>query len=88
MNANTCNAENEARQPSSNSTRLEQGHLADHLRTTRASIAQTKLTLARLRRCYASSRMRGVVDQLCTGMDAALSTLERLDLGRSSGRTL
>jgi hypothetical protein len=63
-------------------------HLADHLRTTRAAIAQTKLTLARLRRCYSSARMRGVVDQLCTGMDAALSTLERLDVGPSSGGTL
>jgi len=63
-------------------------HLADHLRTSRAAIAQTKLTLARLRRCYSSARMRGVVDQLCTGMDAALSTLEKLDLGPSVGRTL
>jgi hypothetical protein len=62
--------------------------LADHLRTSRAAIAQTKLTLARLRRCYSSARMRGVVDQLCTGMDAALSTLEKLDLGPSAGRTL
>jgi hypothetical protein len=63
-------------------------HLADHLRTSRAAIAQTKLTLARLRRCYSSARMRDVVDQLCSGMDAALSTLERLDLGPSAGRAL
>jgi hypothetical protein len=63
-------------------------HLADHLRMSRAAIAQSKLTLVRLRRCYSSARMRGVVDQLCTGMDAALSALERLDLGPSTGRTL
>jgi hypothetical protein len=60
-------------------------NVSDHLRTSRASIAQTKLALARLRRCYSSPRARGVLDQLCGGMDAALSTLERLDFGRSVG---
>jgi hypothetical protein len=69
-------------------SRASINHLADHLRTSRAAIAQSKLTLARLRRCYSSARMRGVIDQLCTGMDAALSTLEKLDLGPSAGRTL
>ena len=62
-------------------------HLADHLRTSRAAIVQTKLTLARLRRCYSSVHMRGVVDQLCSGMDCALSTLERLDFGPSAEST-
>jgi hypothetical protein len=63
-------------------------NLADHLRTSRAAIAQTKLALARLKRCYASTRPRGVLDQLSAGMDAALSALERLDFGRSSGGLL
>jgi hypothetical protein len=59
--------------------------LGHSLRDSRAAIAQAKLTITRLRRCYASARMRGVLDQLCIGMDAALSTLERLDFGRSAG---
>lgn len=60
-------------------------NVADHLRTSRASIAQTKLALARLRRCYSSPRARSVLDHLCSGFDAALSTLERLDFSRSAG---
>ncbi len=60
-------------------------HLADHLRTSRAAIAHSKLELARLRRCYASARMRRVLDELCNGMDVALSSLERLDFGRPTG---
>ena len=75
MNATICISENAERQAA----------LTDHLRTSRASIAQTKLTLARLRRCYSSPRARAVLDRLCIDMDAARKTLERLDFGRSAG---
>jgi hypothetical protein len=59
--------------------------LSHNLRDSRAAIAQAKLNITRLRQCYSSARMRNVLDELSSGMDAALSTLERLDFGRLPG---
>jgi hypothetical protein len=59
--------------------------LSHNLRDSRAAIAQAKLNITRLRQCYSSARMRGVLDELCSGMDAAPSSLERLDFGRPTG---
>jgi hypothetical protein len=64
---------------------LHPDSLSHNLRDSRAAIAQAKLNITRLRRCYASARMRGVLDELCNGMDCALSSLERLDFGRPTG---
>lgn len=59
--------------------------VADHLRSSRAAIAQSKLNLIRLRRCYSSPRIHQALDNLCGGLDAAISALERLDFGRPPG---
>ena len=42
--------------------------LSHNLRDSRAAIAQSKLNITRLRRCYTSVRMRCVLDELCSGM--------------------
>jgi hypothetical protein len=61
------------------------GYVAHHLLASKAALGHAKLTMARLRQCYSSARARGVLDGLCSGMDAALSTLERLDSGHFPG---
>jgi hypothetical protein len=70
-----------------NNLRQDGDHQPSQLLSTRAAIAQTKLELSRLRRCYSSQRVHHVLDNLAGGMDAALSTLERLDFARSAGIT-
>jgi len=51
----------------------------------RVAVAQVKLSLIQLRRCHDSERVHRALDNLCGGLDAALSTLERLDFSRASG---
>jgi hypothetical protein len=62
-----------------------QASLTDHLRTTRATIVQTKWALKRLERFCSSAQTRDLLDRLCVDMDAARTTLELLDFGSSVG---
>jgi hypothetical protein len=59
------------------------GNTSFHVKEAKKAVAQLKLSLRRLQRCFSSHNTRRTIDPLCAGLDCAMGVLDSLPIGHT-----